>query len=149
VTQFSTPFQQAQKHPIWVLEDSESDREILKRAFEKAEVQNEVIFFESVTSLKLTVDAFKGTVPALALLDMHLPNESGRDAVKLLSQHEILKTVPSIAFSHTGSSEDISDMYALGVSSFIKKSLSFEETLDMVKSLKNYWLESVILPAVI
>ena len=146
---FSTPFQKALEHPIWVLEDSESDQEILVRAFQKAGVQNEVNFFQSVKEMEEAVAAFSGTLPALALLDVHLPNESGMDAMRLLSGHDKLKAVPSIAFSHTGRPEDVAEMYALGVSSFIKKSLSFEETLDMVKSLKAYWLESVILPVAV
>ncbi len=146
MNQFSTPFQKALAHPIWVLEDSESDQEILKRAFEKADVQNEVTFFKSVKAMKGAIEMFDGDLPALALLDIHLPNESGMDAMKALAQHDKFKAVPSIAFSHTGRPEDVAEMYALGVSSFIKKSLSFEETLDMVKSLKAYWLESVILP---
>ncbi len=149
MNKFSTPFQKALAHSIWVLEDSESDQEILKRAFEKANVQNEVIFFSSVKAIKETIDGFDGDLPALMLLDIHLPNESGMDAMKALAKHEKLQSVPSIAFSHTGRSEDVAEMYALGVSSFIKKSLSFEETLDMVKSLKSYWLESVILPVAV
>ena len=42
--------------------------------------------------------------------------------------------------------EDIYRTYDLGVSSFVSKPPSFEELVDLMKTMGKYWLEIVELP---
>ncbi len=44
--------------------------------------------------------------------------------------------------------EDILRSYDLGVNSFITKPVSFEELVEVMRALKAYWFEIVLLPAV-
>ena len=63
-----------------------------------------------------------------------------------MRQNEDLKKIPVIIFTTSDAEEEISHAYEIGANSFILKPTSFSEMVDIMKTLKSYWLETVSLP---
>jgi two-component system response regulator len=75
-----------------------------------------------------------------------MPKMDGREALRLLKSDPDLKRIPVIILTTSKSQEDIFDTYDLGANSFICKPVRFQELVNIVIEIENYWLETVLLP---
>lgn len=72
--------------------------------------------------------------PDLILLDLNMPLQHGRDILKELKSHPLLKEIPTVIFSTSSLASDVLDTALLGAVGFIVKPTAFKA---MVKVLKN------------
>ncbi len=79
--------------------------------------------------------------PALILLDLKLPCESGLDVLRLLRQHPTSRRIPVVVMSCSTEQADIAASYALGANSYIRKPVDFVEFAGAVQRIGGYWLE--------
>lgn len=84
--------------------------------------------------------------PLMILLDLNMPRKDGREALKEIKSDPRLKGIPVVILTTSRADEDLEHAYELGVNSFIRKPASFSEFVDVVKTLKKYWLETVEVP---
>ncbi len=61
-------------------------------------------------------------------------------------RHPELRRIPVVVLTTSKSEEDVLRSYDLGVNSYIRKPLSFEELIDALRVLGQYWFEIVQLP---
>jgi CheY-like chemotaxis protein len=85
--------------------------------------------------------------PTLILLDLNMPKMDGREALKQIKSHPDLRRIPVVVLTTSSAAEDIVKTYDLGVNSFIRKPVCFDEFLKTIQVLTEYWLEIVTLPA--
>jgi CheY-like chemotaxis protein len=132
--------------PIVLLaEDDDDDYRLLQEAFQ--ETGTELRLRRVTDGEELMESLLDGsTLPSLILLDLNMPRKSGREALSEIRAHPILKGLPVIVLTTSESEEDMSQMYAVGVSSFIKKPPTFDRLVELVKTLKRYWFDTVLLP---
>jgi two-component system, response regulator len=86
--------------------------------------------------------------PGIILLDLNMPRMDGREALAAIKQDPRLRRIPVIVLTTSKADEDIVRSYDLGVNSFITKPVTFEQLVDVMRSLGKYWLEIVELPDV-
>jgi CheY-like chemotaxis protein len=90
-------------------------------------------------------------VPRLILLDLYLPTRSeGFSALKDFKDYFRANSqppIPVVMFSSSASDDDIKASYDHGVNAYMVKSGNFGEWLDYFESLRQYWLQTVTLPA--
>lgn len=86
------------------------------------------------------------TRPALILLDLNMPRKDGREALKEIKSHPQLRRIPVVILTTSQSDEDIVRSYDLGVNSYIRKPMRFQDFVEQVKELGRYWFEMVELP---
>lgn len=84
--------------------------------------------------------------PTLILLDLNMPKMDGREALKQIKANPVLRRIPVVVLTTSGAAEDIAKAYDLGVNSFIRKPVCFNEFLKAIQVLTEYWLEIVTLP---
>lgn len=141
--------------PISILmaDDDPDDRMMTQEAFEEAKLGNSLDFVEDGEQLmdylyrREEYSSLKDIpLPGLILLDLNMPKKDGREALKEIKDDPKLRRIPIIVLTTSKSEEDVFRSYDIGVSSFITKPVSFESLIDIVKTLKKYWLEIVILP---
>ncbi len=92
-------------------------------------------------------DPAKAPRPGIILLDLNMPRKDGREALKEIKTHEELRDIPIVVFTTSKAEEDIYRTYALGVSSFITKPVTFEALIEVMQTLGKYWFEVVTLPS--
>ncbi len=84
--------------------------------------------------------------PGLILLDLNMPRKDGREALQEIKSHPRLKRIPVVILTTSQSDEDIIRSYDLGVNSYVRKPVRFQDFVEQVRELGRYWFEIVELP---
>jgi DNA-binding response OmpR family regulator len=79
-------------------------------------------------------------LPTLILLDLKLPKVSGLEVLKRIRAAEIIKRLPVVILTSSKEDEDVAASYDLGVNSYIRKPIDFNQFVEAIKYLGLYWL---------
>lgn len=90
----------------------------------------------------------KAPRPDLILLDLMLPKKSGMDVLSDIRGDLTLKNIPVVVLTASNAGEDRDKCHLMDVNSFIHKPVNLEKFLEVVKQLKKFWMDDVILPTV-
>lgn len=137
---------------ILVADDDPDDRLLIYDAIRENHPQSEIYFVEDgeelLEYLRLENRYIGGAPhPKLILLDLNMPRKSGREVLRELKADPDLRRIPVVVFTTSSAEQDIVGSYDLGANSFITKPVSYEGLVKVVRSLENYWFETVRLPA--
>jgi len=135
---------------ILLVEDSADDILLTEEALRDARIANEL---HSVMDGDAAMDFLRGegqhearTRPDLVILDLNLPKKDGRQVLREIKGDEELKDIPVIVLSTSGAAEDILDAYKHHVNAYVQKPIDFDEFINTVRSLEDFWLSIVRLP---
>lgn len=141
--------------PILMAEDDDGDRLLARKAMERTRIPNPLVTVstgEELLDYLFTRGKYSSSVaapkPCLILLDLNMPRMDGREALKVLKSDDLLRKIPVIILSTSRSGEDLMGSYEMGANSYITKPDTFDGLVDILRSLKQYWLETVQLPPV-
>ena len=141
--------------PIVLLmaDDDIDDRMLTLEAFKESQLGNEVKCVEDGEELmdylyrrNKYIDPTSSPRPGLILLDLNMPKKDGREALKEIKEDPKLRQIPIVVLTTSKSEEDIFKTYDLGVNSFISKPVTFDQLVDVMRTLNKYWFEIVALP---
>ena len=142
------------KLPVLIVEDSPEDYEALVRAFAKAGISNPVYRFsygeDAFDFLKQRGRFFKHDAeerPGILILDLNLPGTDGLRVLKSIREDPALRAIPVIVLSTSSNAREIENCYLAGANSYIVKPSSPDELFEVIRRLKEYWLEVVTLPS--
>jgi CheY-like chemotaxis protein len=123
---------------------------LVKAAFEESHLANNLEMVsdgEELMDRLLGKGGFAGTErPDILLLDLNMPKKDGREALIEIKAHPVLHRMPVVILTTSSAEEDIVSSYDLGVSSYIRKPVTFEKLIEVVRTLGKYWFEIVELP---
>lgn len=85
-------------------------------------------------------------LPGIILLDLNMPRMDGREALKVLKSDPMFKRIPVIIMTNSKADEDISYAYDLGASSYVLKPGGFDELVEVMRGICQYWFRTVVLP---
>ncbi|HEX5227582.1 MAG TPA: response regulator [Bryobacteraceae bacterium] len=132
---------------ILLIEDNPSDIALTKRALEKACIANALLVAEDGQE---GLDYLFGTgahagrdvsqLPALTLLDLKLPKVTGFEVLRRIRTHDLTRRIPVVILTSSSEEEDIAKSYDLGVNSYIRKPVDFNQFAHAVDQLGLYWL---------
>jgi len=138
--------------PIEILmaDDDPEDRMLVEDAWQESRLVNSLNFVEDGEVLMDYLyhrgkysDPEKSPVPDLILLDLNMPRKDGREALKEIKSDPELRRIPVVILTTSQEEADILSTYDLGANSFIKKPVTFESLVDVVKTLAKYWFQIV------
>lgn len=134
---------------ILLVEDNDDDVELTLRAFEKSELNNQVVVTKDG---KEALDYLFGknkyasrnikTLPNLILLDINLPKLSGLEVLKKIRENEATRFVPVVMLTTSDETQDVMTGYKLGSNSYIKKPVNFQVFSSVINDLGQYWLQT-------
>ena len=132
---------------ILLIEDNPSDIDLTKRAFAKGHIINDLTVVEDgQDALDYIFCNAKyahrdiNQLPALILLDLKLPKIDGLEVLRRIRTAEIIKRLPVVILTSSKEEQDIAISYDLGVNSYIRKPVDFNQFAEAVKHLGLYWL---------
>jgi len=138
---------------ILIADDDEDDRLMAKEALEEALLANDLHFVKDGEELMDYLHRrgkYSGgdnaPCPDLILLDLNMPRKDGREALREIKEDTYLRHIPIIVLTTSKAEEDIYRTYDLGVNSFITKPVTFEELVDIMMTIKKYWVSTAQLP---
>lgn len=139
--------------PVLVVEDNDEDFDMLQLAFQSAAVPNALLRCqdgEETLDFLLRqgryAQAEHAVRPGLILLDLNLPGLDGRQVLERIKADSQLRAIPVIVFSTSDNPRDVQSCYQSGVSAYLLKPVDLERFERMVRLLKEFWLEFVVLP---
>jgi len=74
------------------------------------------------------------------LLDLKLPKVDGLSVLRRLRAEPRTHVLPVVILTTSKEEQDLTDGYQLGVNSYIRKPVSFEQFVETVHHLGMYWL---------
>jgi two-component system response regulator len=132
---------------ILLVEDSPDDVELTRIAFEEAKVANLLrVVNDGAEALDYLfargkhADRDPAALPSLVLLDLNLPKVDGREVLQAIRANEATRALPVVVLTTSAEPFDIDATYALGVNSYIRKPVDFEQFVWAVKQVGLYWL---------
>ncbi len=132
---------------ILLVEDNPDDAELTRLAFAEANVPNPLVVVRDGAEALDYVFARGGWAhrdpsrqPALVLLDLNLPKLDGREVLQAIRGDARTRALPVVVLTTSVEPFDVEASYALGVNSYIRKPVDFEEFVSAVRQVGQYWL---------
>jgi len=132
---------------ILLVEDNPDDVALTLRALKKNNLLNEVVVAkDGVEALDYLfcegkfADRTHDHLPELILLDLKLPKVDGLEVLKRIRANSRTKLLPIVILTSSNEQSDIISGYELGVNSYIRKPVDFEQFIEAVRQLGLYWL---------
>ncbi|SRR5579885_3113168 len=140
-------------HAILLVEDNAADVEITRRALRESAAPVELIVVrdgqEAVDYLLRQgshAAAPRWRRPDLILLDLNLPRLTGREVLERLRATEALRSVPVVVLTTSKRPEDVRAVYAAGANTYIEKPQEFRDFVEVLRTVRRYWLDTALLP---
>ena len=130
---------------IPLVEDNPDDIELIRRAFKKNSIVNEMVvandgveaqdyLFETGANSRLRA------LPAVILLDLKLPKMDGLELLRRIRADERTMLLPVVILTSSNEEQDLITSYKLGANSYVRKPVDFNRFVETVRELGIYWL---------
>jgi len=136
------------KRFVLLVEDNENDEALTRRAFKQNKMADRLVVTRDGAE---ALDFLLGggvhagrdldQMPSLILLDLNLPKMDGLEVLRHLSAYERTKLIPVVILTSSDEEKDIRSSYQLGVNSYIRKPVDYDEFVETVRQLGLYWLK--------
>ena len=137
----------SRNHIILLVEDRADDVELTIRAFEKANVANEIVVAgdgqEAIDYLFATgrhTGRDPNVMPQVVLLDLKLPKIDGLGVLRRMRADERTRRLPVVIMTSSNEEQDVISGYDLGANSFVRKPVDFVQFVEAARLLGVYWL---------
>jgi len=132
---------------ILLVEDNPNDVELTLHAFKKNNIVNRIEIVrdgaEALDYLFATgmyADRDINSHPRVILLDLKLPKIDGKEVLRRIKADPRTQTIPVVVVTSSREESDVVESYHLGVNSYIRKPVDFEQFTEAVRTIGMYWL---------
>jgi CheY-like chemotaxis protein len=135
---------------ILLIEDSRTDAKIIERALREGNVSHRLTVIpngrDALAYLFGLRDDSSQTddEPDLILLDLNLPGIDGCQVLSQIKGDPYLRMIPVVILTTSLREEDVLQTYAAGANSYIPKPAEYPSYRDLVDTLHNYWMNTVL-----
>lgn len=136
---------------ILLVEDTESDAQRTMAALHEGRVRNRVVWAQdgeqALDLLHRTGPFARAPRPDLILLDWYLPKVNGWEVLAHVKEDPELKRIPVVIMTSSQQEQDVVKAYNLYANCFVNKPVDVREFINVVRSIEDFWLTVVKLPA--
>lgn len=132
---------------VLLVEDNPDDEMLTLLAFEESRLANPV---EVVRDGVEAIEFLEGTgqyagrdatrLPQVVLLDLNLPRKNGLQVLQWMRGREETRMVPVVMLTTSTQERDLLESYRLGVNSYVRKPVDFQQFQQAIGQLGMYWL---------
>ena len=144
---------QTAERPIEILlvEDNPGDVRLIVEALSDGNVDNKLHIakdgMEATAFLNREGKYADKLQPDLILLDLNLPKKNGPEVLAEIKEDHALKHIPVVILTSSQEGDDIVKTYNLHANCYVTKPIDLEQFIRVVKSIRDFWLTIVKLPA--
>jgi len=132
-------------------EDSIGDAELTRVALDSGNVDYELYHVrdgvEALSFLRNEAPFEDAPRPDIVLLDLNMPRLGGREVLGAMKSDPLLSPIPVIVLTTSGAPDDISRSYELHVNCYVRKPIDFDQFVDVMRCIEEFWLATVELPS--
>jgi chemotaxis family two-component system response regulator Rcp1 len=136
---------------ILLVEDNPGDVQLTIEAFREGKSNNNLNVVkdgeEALAFLHREGKYADAPRPDLILLDLNLPKKDGREVLAEIKADENLRRIPIVVLTTSQTEEDVFRTHDLHANFYIAKPVDMEQFIKMVRSIEDFWLTIVKLPA--
>lgn len=132
---------------ILLVEDNPDDEALTLRALNKSKIANKIVVVrdgvEALEYLFCTgayADRDPLELPQVTLLDLKLPKVDGLEVLRRIRSEARTKMLPVVILTSSKEEQDIINAYSIGVNSYIRKPVDFNQFVEAIGQLGLYWL---------
>ena len=129
---------------ILLIEDDAIHVKLIKRALEKGGYGKNITWLgdgEKAIKYLFPDDQRKPFFPRLILLDVNLPKINGIEVLKRIKEDSELKIIPVVMLTTSSNRLDMENCFRHCANSYIVKPLDFQNFIEQMKQVAQYWLE--------
>jgi len=140
-------------HPATILlvEDSAGDIRLTQEVLKDSKLLNHLYVvedgFQAMDFMHRSGDYADVPRPDLILLDLNLPGKDGREVLEEIKNDEDLRPIPVVILTTSNSDKDILASYNLHANCYITKPIDLDQFVYIVRTIQDFWLTIVKLPA--
>jgi two-component system, chemotaxis family, response regulator Rcp1 len=136
---------------ILLVEDNPADVRLTREALKECKLLNKLsVVTDGVEAMEYMRQKGKyagEALPDLVLLDLNLPKKDGREVLAEIKQDPDLKKIPVVILTTSNAEKDVLMSYNHHANCYITKPVDLDQFVTVVKSIENFWLTIVKLPA--
>lgn len=128
------------KKMILLVED-DPDHELLTiRALKKSKIVDDISIARDGEEALSLLHGENPLKPQVVLLDLKLPKIDGLEVLRRIRAVESTRTLPVVVLTSSDEERDVVRSYSLGVNSYIRKPVNFDDFAEATRQLGMYWL---------
>lgn len=81
----------------------------------------------------------KDGIPDIILMDLNMPKINGIELLSIIKAKESLMHIPIIILTTSSNNKDLLQCYKLGIAGYITKPLKYNDYVDKIKKVLDYW----------
>ncbi|WP_329804421.1 response regulator [Flavobacterium facile] len=129
---------------ILIVDDSPKDVELAIAALSENNMANEIIVAEDGEEAldylyKRGKFIDEHGFPAVILLDIKMPKMNGIEVLRHIRNDSKFKLIPVIMVTSSREEKDLVESYKLGANSYVVKPVDFNQFMEAIKILGQYW----------
>ncbi len=137
---------------ILLVEDGLMDARVTIEALREGDVKHRLTLIrdglEALEFLARQGKFAKAPRPDLVLLDLMLPKLSGLEVLEKIRADYELRELPVVVLTASEAAEDKVNCEMFAVDAYVTKPVNLAKFLDVIRKLRQHWLDDVILPVV-
>lgn len=135
---------------VLLVEDNPGDARLTMEALTEGKIKVNLTHVEdgvqAMAALKQEGEYSDSPRPDLVLLDLNLPLKDGREVLEELRDIPDLASIPVVVLTTSKSEEDIVRSYKLSANCFVTKPVNFDDFVEVIKRIDEFWFSVVKLP---
>lgn len=128
---------------LLLVEDNEDDIVLIEEAFVEAKLLNIICKVRdgeaALAYLRQEGPYTHRRRPGLVLLDINMPKKNGFEVLQAMKADPLLQSLPVVMLTTSDREDDIVQSYTDGACSYIRKPMSLERFVQVVKDFELYW----------
>ena len=130
--------------PVLLIEDDKIDVMLTRKVFEENEINNNLLVAENGEVAIDILENVEDELPGIIFLDLNMPRMNGIEFLSVIKKHNKFRNIPVIILTTSKNEQDIEKCFGLGVAGYITKPTIFEDYLEAIKIVNQYWKLSEI-----
>jgi len=127
---------------LLLVDDSFMDRNLAEEVFADYGDVCRVTTVASGPDALETMLAPGAALPDVVLLDINMPGMSGFEVLRAMKAHPQLLQIPVVMLTTSNHDKDITRAYTLHASSYLIKSVNFQEFVAQVEGFLEFWTKT-------